>query len=517
MRRSHFAATVFLLAGFLAAGAQDFTVVNGGEPAGLDPQAIESVQDYRVCSALYEGLLVPDPQTGAPLPGLAESWSFSPDYKTITFKLRNAAWSDGVPITASTVAASWLRKMDPRNAFPDADLPALAIEGGLSYVAGKTGPEDVKIRAIDDLTLEVGLAAPMPQFPSLVLHHAFSIVPMHLVKLYGSSWSSPDKAVFNGPFVLKEWLRGSRLVLARNLAYWDWKSVGLKTLTFLPVEEADVGYGLYTSGAADWTCRLSLDGAAQARGGSDFHESAGYGVYYFLFNCAKPPFDDPRLRKALALAIDPQAIVDAAPGDGLEPANSLVPPSPGYLPAKSSGFDPAAAKALLAEAGYPEGAGFPTLNLLYNSNETNERVAESARNQWKANLGIDVGLQAKEWNAYMDLRSGSRSFDLAREAWIGDYLDPAVFTDMWRTGNPRNDSGYSNPAYDELAASADGLPEAARFQALSLAEQTLLDDAAVLPLFFYVDRNMIDLSRWAGWYENPLDQHPWKFIRPRQK
>jgi ABC-type oligopeptide transport system substrate-binding subunit len=128
-----------------------------------------------------------------------------------------------------------------------------------------------------------------------------------------------------------------------------------------------------------------------------------------------------------------------------------------------------------------------------------------------------MGLQAREWNAYIDLRSSSRSFDLARAAWFGDYLDPSVFTDMWRTGSLRNDSGYSNPAYDELTTAADGLSDAARFQALSLAEKTLLDDAAVLPLFFYVDRNMIDLSRWEGWYENPLDQHPWKFIRPKQK
>jgi oligopeptide transport system substrate-binding protein len=515
MRRSHFAAAALLLAGFLAVGAQSFTVVNGAEVSSLDPQSIENVQEYRISSALFEGLLVPDPRTGAPLPGLAESWSLSPDFRTITFRLRKTTWTDGVPLTASTVAASWLRKMDPRNAFPYADLPALAIEGGLSYLAGRTGPEDVKIKALDDQTLEVGLSSPMPQFPSLVLHHAFAVVPMHLVEKYGSSWSNPDRIVFNGPFIIKEWLRGSRLVLTRNFSYWDNRSVALRTLTFLPVEDPDVGYDLYRSGAADWTARLSAAGRASAWGGSDLHESTGYGVYYFLFNSSKPPLDDPRIRRALSLAIDPALVAEAVPGSGQVAATSFVPPGGAYVPAQARGFDPAAARALLAEAGYPEGAGFPRLNLLYNANETNRRAVESARDQWKANLGIEIGPQPREWNAYMDARSLSRSFDLARAAWIGDYLDPSVFTDMWVTGSPRNDSSYSNPAYDELAKAASGLSEAARLQALSLAEKILLDDAAVLPLFFYVDRNLIDLSRWEGWYENPLDQHPWKFVRPR--
>ncbi|MCX7027082.1 MAG: peptide ABC transporter substrate-binding protein [Spirochaetes bacterium] len=518
MRRSHtVTAAAFLLAGVLAAGAQDFTIVNGAEIQNLDPQAIESVQEYRICSALFEGLLVPDPETGAPLPGVAESWSFSPDFKTITFKLRKTTWSDGVLLTAATVAASWLRKMDPRNAFPYADLPALAIEGGLSYLAGKAGPEGVKIKVVDDQTLEVGLTTPLPQFPSLVLHHAFSIVPMHLVERYGSSWSAADKASFNGPFILKEWLRGSRLVLTPNFVYWDKKSVGLKSLTFLPTEDPDIGYNLYKSGAADWISRLSLEGLSSVRAMPDFHESIGYGVYYFLFNLLKPPFTDLRVRQALSLGIDKGVIAAAVPGGAQTAASSFVPPSEGYNPAKISGFDPTAAKVLLAEAGYPGGAGFPSLKLLYNSNETNKRVAEAARDQWKANLGIEIGLQAKEWNAYMDLRSGSRSFDLARASWVADYLDPSVFMDMWVTGSLRNDSGYSSPAYDQLMRTAESLSGSARLAVLAQAERLIADEAAVLPLFFYVDRNMIDLSRWDGWYANPLDQHPWKFIQSKQK
>jgi len=181
-------------------------MVNGAEPASLDPHAVEGVPEHRIYLALFEGLTINDPRTNRALPAVAESWSFSKDYKTCTFKIRKGVtWSDGVEITADTVVQSWIRKMDPKNAFQYADLPAMYIEGGMDYLNGKAGPEALKIRAVDKYTFEVNLVGPIPFFADMVSHYAFAIVPMHVIEKYGTDWVKPGKMVSNGPFVLSEW------------------------------------------------------------------------------------------------------------------------------------------------------------------------------------------------------------------------------------------------------------------------------------------------------------------------
>lgn len=515
MKRSIF--VLFALLAVVALGAQDFTIVNGAEPASLDPHAVEGVPEHRIYMALFEGLTVADPRTNRALPGVAESWSFSKDFKTITFKLRKSTWSDGVPITADTVVKSWLRKMDPKNAFQYADLPAAYIEGGAEYLAGKAGPEAVKIRAVDAQTFEVKLVGPTPFFPDMVVHYAFAIVPIHAIEKYGNDWVKVQNWVSNGPFVLKEQKPQERVVVVKNPKYWDAKNVGLKQVTFLANDDVNVGYNLYKSGAADWIDTVPLELMDQIKLDKNFHVAPEYGSYYYIINTTRKPLDDPRVRKALAMGFDKKALVEQVAKGGQVPANSFVPPSTGYTPAKGYDFNPEAARKLLAEAGYPGGKGFPNFAILYNTSASHKKIAEFIQAQWKDNLGIDVSLVNQEWGTYLDTRSQSHNFDLARAGWIADYLDPSTFSDMWVTGGTQNDGLYSNKRYDDLIEKARTLTGAERMKALSDAEKILIDeDMGVLPIYFYVTQNMIDLDKWNGWYPNPMNVHPWKFIRPKK-
>lgn len=515
MKRSLF--VLFALLSVVALGAQSFTIVNGTEPVSLDPHAVEGVPEHRIYMALFEGLTIGDPKTNRALPGLAESWSFSKDFKTITFKLRKATWSDGVEITADTVVKSWLRKMDPKNAFQYADLPAAYIEGGMDYLSGKAGPEAVKIRAVDKSTFEVKLVGPTPFFPDMVVHYAFAIVPMHAIEKFGNEWVKPQNWVSNGPFVLKEQKPQERVVVVKNNKYWDAKNVGLKQVTFLANDDVNVGYNLYKSGAADWIDTVPLELMDQIKLDKNFHVAPEYGTYYYIINVTRKPLDDVRVRKALAMAFDKKALVEQVTKGGQIPADSFVPPSTGYTPAKGFAFDPEAARKLLADAGYPGGKGFPSFSILYNTSASHKKIAEFVQAQWKTNLGIDINLVNQEWGTYLDTRSQSHAFDMARAGWIADYLDPSTFSDMWVTGGTQNDGLYSNKRYDELINKARVTSGAERMKALGDAEKVLIDeDMAILPFYFYVTQNMVDLSKWDGWYPNPMNQHPWKFIRPKK-
>lgn len=511
---------LFVLLAFVAVaalGAQEFTIVNGTEPVSLDPHAVEGVPEHRIYMALFEGLTTADPKTNRALPGIAESWTFSKDYKTITFTLRaGVKWSDGVAITADTVVKSWLRKMDPANAFQYADLPAAYIAGGKEYNEKKAGPEAVKIRALDARRFEVTLVGPTPHFPDMVVHYAFAVVPIHAIEKYGKDWIKAENWVSNGPFVLQEWKPQERVVVVPNKNYWDAKNVALKKVTFLANDDVTVGYNLYMSGAADWIEQVPAEKKDEAALRKDFWVAPEYGTYYYIFNVTRKPLDDARVRKALSMSIDKKVLTAQVSKTGV-PTDAFVPPSTGYTAVKGHPYNVAEAKKLLAAAGYPDGKGFPTFAILYNTSAGHKRIAEYVQAQWKTNLGIDVTLVNQEWGTYLDTRSQSHDFDIARAGWIADYLDPSTFSDMWTTGQTQNDGLYSNKKYDELIEKARIQTGAERMKTLMAAEDVLINqDAAILPFYFYTTQNMINLDKWDGWYPNPMNIHPWKFIKPKK-
>ena len=245
----------------------------------------------------------------------------------------------------------------------------------------------------------------------------------------------------------------------------------------------------------------------------DFQVAPYYGTYYYIFNVTRKPLDDPSVRKALSMAFDRQALVDKVTKGGQLPAFTFVPASAGFKPPKGLGYNIEEAKKLLAEAGFPGGKGFPTFQILYNTSSGHQRIAAFIQEEWKRNLGINVTLINQEWSTYLDTRSQSHDFDIARAGWIGDYLDPSTFSDMWVIGGTQNDGLYNSQEYTDLIKKARTVSGTTRMKALMQAEDIfIMKDHGVIPIYYYVTNNLIDTSKWGGWYLNPLGSHPWKYI-----
>jgi oligopeptide transport system substrate-binding protein len=270
---------------------------------------------------------------------------------------------------------------------------------------------------------------------------------------------------------------------------------------------------MFLNGEADWMTTVPLDQMDSAKLRDDYHNAPYLGTYYYTIQTQKPPFDDPRVRKALAMSFDRQTLIDKVVKGGQIPAFSMVPEMAGYPGIEGNRYDIEKAKQLLADAGYPDGEGFPTFEILYNTSEAHKKVAEYMQEQWADNLGISCELINQEWSTYLANRRAGE-FQVARAGWIGDYQDPNTFLDMFLTGGAMNGGRYSNPKYDELikkAAQTPAGPE--RFDIIKQAEEIFItQDQGVIPIYFYTTNNMINLNEWGGWYVNTMDYHPTKHI-----
>jgi len=511
---------MLILLSLLAAislGAQDFIMSNDSEPQSLDPALITGVPEARIYYALFEGLVVNDPKTASAVPGLAESWTISKDQKTYTFKLRKANWSDGTPITAQDVVDSWIRIMDPATAANYAYMPAAAIEGGEAFSAGKGDKEGVKIKALDKQTFQVTFVGPKGYALDMLTHQAFAVMPMHAIKKFGKDWVKPENFVGNGPFVVKEWKPQDHITVVKNAKYWDAKSVKLKSITFLPIEDLNIAYDKFKAGEIDWMTQVPPAKIDEIKLRKDYHPIPGSTVYYYIYNVTKKPFDDVRVRKALSMAIDRQELVEKVLKAGDIPTGGLVPPMGGYVTDKGNTFNVAAAKKLLADAGYPDGKDFPKFTLIYNTSARHKTISEWVQQQWKINLGIDVELQNLEWNTFLDTRQKAHDFTVTRAGWQADYMDPGNYLEMFLSPKSAENSGnndglYSNKKYDELMdKSAMMASGAARNKVMQDAENILItQDQAIIPFFFYVNQDLIDLNKWGGWYSNTINIHTYK-------
>jgi oligopeptide transport system substrate-binding protein len=505
---------VFAAGGKEALGGTHFIMNNGAEPQTLDPAKIEGVPEHKIYMALFEGLVGSDPKTSLAVPGVAESWKVSADGMQITFKLRKATWSDGVAITAQTVVDSWLRTLDPKTASQYAYMPGMVIKGAAEFNAGSAGKEAVKIRALDASTFQCDLVGPMPYAVDMMSHYSFAIVPMHVIATKGEDWIKVENFVGNGPFKLLEWKPQESLTVNVNPKYWDAKAVKLSAVTFLPIDDNLTAYNKFKAGEIDWAHGVPLDLIDEIKLRPDYQVAPQVATYYYLFNMTRKPFTDVRVRKALAMALDLNELVNKVTKGGQLATSSMVPAMAGYTPAKGPTFNVEAARKLLAEAGFPGGAGFPKTPILYNTSDGHKKIAEWVQESWKKNLGIEVSLVNQEWKTFLDTRSSSHDFDIARAGWVGDYLDPNTFLDMFMIGSGLNDGLYSNTEYDALlkkAATMKAGPE--RMAVMQQAEALLITkDQAVIPFYHYVEQDMIDVTKWDGWFANPLGTHPWKYI-----
>lgn len=493
-------------------------ISNGAEPQSLDPSLIQGVPETNIYIALFEGLMRYDPKTGLGMPGLAESFTASDDKLVYTFKLRDAEWSDGTKITAQTVVDSWLRTLDPATASQYAYMIGMVIKGADAYnTSTETDAaklqalrDAVAIKAVDDKTFEITLTGPAPYVSDMLTHQAFAVLPMHAIAKFGKEWIKPENFVGNGPYTLKDWKPQQQITVVKNEKYWDKANVFINSLQFLPIEDLSTSYQKYKNGEIDWVNTQAFPQSAieEAKLRPEYQVSPQVATYYYIFNVTKKPVSDAKVRKALTMALDTKELVEKVTKGGEMVATSVSPAMPGYTPAAGNAFNVEEAKKLLAEAGFPEGKGFPKLTVLYNTHERHKTIAEWVQQQWKNNLGIDIDLQNMEWKTFLDVRSKQHDFVICRAGWVGDYQDPNTFLEMFITGSGNNDGLYNNPTYDTLVKKAATQSGPERLQTLHDAEEILItQDQAVAPFFFYVNQDLIDLKKFDGWYPTPNAFH----------
>ncbi|MFA7565420.1 MAG: peptide ABC transporter substrate-binding protein [Alkalispirochaeta sp.] len=488
----------------------EFIIGNGAEPESLDPHLVSGVPEHRIMMGIYEGLVVPDPEKATAQPGVAESWTISEDGTEYTFTIRSdAQWSDGEPITAQQVYDSWIRVLAPDLAAPYAWFPSMFIKGAAEFNAGEAGPESVAMRVIDDKTFQFETVGPLPYTLDALAHYSFAIVPTHAIEKFGSEWTLPENHVGNGPYLLSEWSPQQRIVLTPNPNYWNAGKVKLDRVVFLPVDDNTTAHNMYLNGEMDWSTDVPAGQIEAAQLRDDFQVSPYLGTYYYVFNNGREPLNDPRVRKALSMAFDRDLLVSTVTKAGELPAYSIVADMTGYPAIDGLGDDYDTARQLLADAGFPGGKGFPALSILYNTHESHKAIAEFIQEQWRENLGINVTLENQEWATYLASRR-AHTFDIARAGWIGDYQDPNTFLDMFVTGGAMNGGQYSNSEYDRLIGKAARMAAGPdRFETLRQAEKIFIEeDMGIMPIYFYVNKDMIDLDKWDGWYANIMGWHP---------
>jgi oligopeptide transport system substrate-binding protein len=494
---------------------------NGSEPRELDPHVVTGVPEHNIISALMEGLVGEEPTTLAPVPGTAESWSISPDGMRYRFTLRpEARWSNGDPVTAQDFRFSYQRILSPGLGAPYADM-LYCIRGAEAYHKGATSDfESVGVTAPDAQTLIIELAYPVTYFLSMLNHYAW--YPVHpatvlahgKIDQIGTRWTKPERHVGNGPFVLAAWNAGEEIAVTKSDTYWDHARVRLNRIVFHPIGNANTEEYAFRSG------QLHVTGTIPVARIPHYEKNAPevlrldpyLGTYYYLFNVTHKPLDDVRVRQALSRAIDRERLAKYVVKAGQQAAFHFTPPGTGgYLSTARTAQDADEARALLAEAGFPGGAGFPVLSLLYNSSDAHAQIAQAIQQMWKQTLGIDIRLENKEWKVYLaDTQQGR--YDIARASWIGDYVDPNTFLDMWITGGGNNRARWSHARYDELIAQAARTVEpAARYAAFQEAEGILMEQVPITPLYFYRSKSLVQPSV-KGWHPTLLDHHPYKHV-----
>jgi oligopeptide transport system substrate-binding protein len=371
----------------------------------------------------------------------------------------------------------------------------------------------VGVKATDDKTLVVTLESPTAYFLDLAAFFTYFPVHRKTVETHGKNWTRPGTLVGNGPFMLKEWKVKEHLLLVKNPHYWDAANVADIKLKFLPIEDASTAFNLYEKGRIHWLTDVPRDYIEELLKRPDFHSGPFLTTYFYGFNTTKGPTKDKKVRQALARAVDKEKIVKYITRAGELPAGSIVPTGlPGYAPPSMASYDPEAARKLLAEAGYPDGKGFPKIEILYNTQESHKKVAAAIQEMWRQTLKIDVELRNVEWKIYLDMQS-RLEFDVIRRAWIADYNDPNTFLDMFTTANGNNNTGFSNARYDGLVADAARERDPGkRMKMLADAETILMDELPVFPIYFYVTKNMWK-PQVTGIYDNVRDTHPYNRVR----
>lgn len=488
---------------------------NNSEPQTLDPHKSNLVDEASIISDLLMGLTTDAPDA-TPIPGAATHWETSPDGLVWTFHLRKSNWSDGVPVTADDFVFGLRRTLDPKTASIYAYL-LYVIKGGQAVNEGKAPLTSLGVRAVDPLTVEITLEHPAPYLPELTKHQSFFPAPKHVVEKYGDAWVRAGNYVSNGPFKLVEWRLGDRISVEKNPQFWDAKNVCLDRVNYYPTPDVVSAERRVARGELDLNTRFqsnryerlkkTLPGVA--------HANVGLATSYLSFNTRDvAAFRDIRVRRALSQTIDRDFITAKLMRAGQQPAYAFVPPvTANYVkngPRLSWADMPfearqANARALLAEAGFT--ADHPLkITILAANNTDTMLLMEAIQADWRA-IGVEVKLEQNEagvaFNAYRN-----RAFQVGSMNWYGDFNDPVTFLGLMKSDTGAQNYGdYKNPAYDALLAQADQEPDGERrAQILARAEKVMLDDEAIAPIAFVVNRDLVG-RQVTGWVDNAPNFH----------
>ena len=505
---------------------EDFEIaVNfASEPNTIDPALNSAVDGAVMINHIFEGLYkwVDDGSGNATLAlGQAKEVTPNADKTVYTVKLRDdIKWSDGKDVVAADFVYAWQRLVDP-NTAADYCYMADIILNANEIMAGEMDKSELGVKAIDEKTLEITLHTACPYFEEIMAFPALMPIRSDIIEQYGDQWTfSPETYIGNGQYKMAEWSHNEFIKLVPSETYYDVDKLGPKVIKFALMDDTNAIYAAYRSGSLNFIQEVPVDEIPGLLSSGELKVHPYLGTYYCCFNTSKAPFDDVRVREAFSLVIDRNYIVENVTKTGQKPATAFVPSGISDAPGTKDDFravggdymDVSAekyqencerARQLLAEAGYPNGEGFPIVEYLYNTSDNHRLIGEALQNMWQTELGVTVNLVNQEWNTFLDTRKNG-DYSIARNGWIADYNDPMSFLDMWLTGGGNNDAQYSNPDYDALIMQAKSTSDLAeRMSLMHQAEDILMgQDVVHAAIYFYTDKYMAQGIK--GMYFTPL-------------
>ena len=516
------------------AGEEDYLVWNiAVDPQTWDPTLNSANDGGHIINNMFEGL-TKETSTGI-IPAAAESWDITNDGKTYTFHLKDGMkWSDGQPLTAKDFEYAWKRACDPAVASDYSFLVTTYLVGGEEYFSGTGSRDDVGVKALDDLTLEVNLKYPVAYFLSLTSFYTYAPVRQDIVEANGEGWEkNPETCISNGAFKLAEYQTGSHLTMVKNENYWNADTVKLAGIKGLMIVEGTTALNGYENGEIQVLDSITIEQIPRLqKEDPNFVIYPHIGTYYINFNVDNEVFSNLKVRQAFSMAIDRKQFVEQVTKGGQTPATGFIPAGMIYsdaseirpldengLPAPEYGIDPSKAlveeaQALLAEAGYPNGEGLPKITFLYNTNENNKKIAEALQGMWKQNLGVEVELLNQDWAVFQETRRAGE-YMMARGGWLGDYGDPMTMLDLFALKSGNNDPQWRykeepvgaphdktlNPeqeAFENAISESLVTSGKERDAALKAAEDVLMNNMVVAPIYYYTWTTIVDSAKVEG-------------------
>lgn len=515
---------------------EDFEIaVNfASEPNTIDPALNSAVDGAVMINHIFEGLYKwVDNGSGNATLALGQAKEVTPnaDKTVYTVKLRDdIKWSDGKDVVAADFVYAWQRLVDP-NTAADYCYMADIILNANEIMAGEMDKSELGVKAIDEKTLEITLHTACPYFEEIMAFPALMPIRSDIIEQYGDQWTfSPETYIGNGQYKMAEWSHNEFIKLVPSETYYDVDKLGPKVIKFALMDDTNAIYAAYRSGSLNFIQEVPVDEIPGLLSSGELKVHPYLGTYYCCFNTSKAPFDDVRVREAFSLVIDRNYIVENVTKTGQKPATAFVPSGISDAPGTKDDFravggdymDVSAekyqencerARQLLAEAGYPNGEGFPIVEYLYNTSDNHRLIGEALQNMWQTELGVTVNLVNQEWNTFLDTRKNG-DYSIARNGWIADYNDPMSFLDMWLTGGGNNDAQYSNPDYDALIMQAKSTSDLAeRMSLMHQAEDILMgQDVVHAAIYFYTDKYMSQGIK--GMYFTPLGYYFFGYCKP---